>query len=376
MGVFTTAPSCAPQRFALCASFVCTLASGGTNLVYGWQRGVDLPASVIWASVSLAVSIIFALSWPALIASLDRRQWGRVFIVLAALLLTGTYSVSAALGSAMGGRENAAAAEKAATGDRKRAQDAYDTAKADLAKLSTARSVGEVETLLATARPICRVVVTTGSRDTVCSKPPTLEAELARARQRAKREGEMATASADLKKLGSARVANADAQVLATYATAIGWKVDADHLNKLLVLLAVLVIECGGGMALAVGIALAERPTTVQLAANDSEQATLAEATGPSARPLPAPLAPRPPAVDPRLPSHRPLAGLPEAVVGWLAANGGRAGSVRCIANAVGRPPSSVGDAVRRLANDRRVVVARGAGGRTTIELAPIGNLN
>ena len=376
MGVFTTAPSFAPQRFALCASFVCTLASGGTNLVYGWQRGVDLPASVIWASVSLAVSIIFALSWPALIASLDRRQWGRVLIVLAALLLTGTYSVSAALGSAMGGRQNAAAAEKAATGDRKRAQEAYDTAKAELAKLSTARSVGEVETLLANARPVCRVVVTTSSRETVCSKPPALEAELARARQRAKREGEMAAASTDLKKLGSGRIANADAEVLATYATALGWKVDADHLNKLLVLLAVFVIECGGGMALAVGMALTERPTTVQVAANDSEPATLAEATGPSAPPLPAPLAPRPPAVDPRLSGGRPLVGLPEAVVAWLGANGGRAGSVRCIANAVGRPPSSVGDAVRRLAGDGRVVVERGTGGRTTVELARIGDLN
>ena len=58
--------------------------------------------------MSVGVSIVFALSWPAVLISLDRKQWSRAAMAFVALLLTGTYSVSAALGSAMGGRANAA----------------------------------------------------------------------------------------------------------------------------------------------------------------------------------------------------------------------------------------------------------------------------
>ena len=77
-----------------------------------------------------------------------------------------------------------------------------------------------------------------------------------------------------------------------------------------------------------------------------------------------------------RSPGHRPVAELPTAVVAWLAANGSRAASLRALADAVGRPPSSVSDAVRRLVADRRVVVGRGRGGATTVELASIGKMN
>src|SRR6476620_4627004 len=64
--------------------------------------------------------------------------------------------------------------------------------------------------------------------------------------------------SCHLAKTGSAKVANADAVALATYLQAIGLSIDADRVNKLLALLAVLVIECGGGLALAVGMALVD----------------------------------------------------------------------------------------------------------------------
>lgn len=238
---------------AYTAALIFTVASGGTNLLYGWHKGTDLPSSIIWAAVSLAVAIVFALSWPAVIGSIERRNWSRAFMAVLALLLTGAYSVTAALGSAAGGRTNAAAEEQVATSERSRAQAAYDDAKADLAKLASSRPTAEVEALVAAARPVCRIHVATGSRQTVCTKPPTLLAELGRAKRRAELEQRLERASTDLSRTGVAKVANSDAAALAAYLSALGFETTTDRLNRLL---AVLVIECGGGLALAVGMSL------------------------------------------------------------------------------------------------------------------------
>src|SRR6476646_9960890 len=99
-----------PARLSFIAAGLFTTASSGTNLIYGWSKGTDTGSSLVWAAVSIGVSILFALSWPALIISLDRRQWARAAMVFVALVVTGTYSITAALGSTMGGRANAATA--------------------------------------------------------------------------------------------------------------------------------------------------------------------------------------------------------------------------------------------------------------------------
>jgi hypothetical protein len=105
-------------------------------------------------------------------------------MALLALLLSGTYSLSAALGSAAGGRQNAATAETATTDARKRLQGAYDAAKAELDTLKPTRASGELEALIAGAKPVCHIVVTISRRDTVCGPPPTLVGELGRAKRR------------------------------------------------------------------------------------------------------------------------------------------------------------------------------------------------
>ena len=112
MTVATGQESPWPWRFAYAAAFLFTLGSTGTNLVYGWQKGTDLPSSVIWSAVSLGASILFALSWPAMFSSIERRRWSGSVIAAIALLLTGSYNVTAALGSAMDGRANASALEE------------------------------------------------------------------------------------------------------------------------------------------------------------------------------------------------------------------------------------------------------------------------
>ena len=73
--------------------------------------------------------------------------------------------------------------------------------------------------------------------------------------ERDKAKAAMDKAAAELATTGPAKLANSDAVALAAYLQGLGIGIDADRANKLLVLLAVLVIECGGGLALAVGIA-------------------------------------------------------------------------------------------------------------------------
>ena len=126
-----------PARLSYVAAGLFTAASTGTNLIYGWNKGVDPASSLVWAAVSLAVSVVFALSFPAFILSLDRRQWARAVMVLIALIITGTYSIVAALGSASGGRTNAAAEEQSITDQRARAQTTWDSAKRELERLAT-----------------------------------------------------------------------------------------------------------------------------------------------------------------------------------------------------------------------------------------------
>jgi hypothetical protein len=105
---------------------------------------------------------------------------------------------TAALGSAAGGRANAAATETAAADARKRAQAAYAAATAELEALKPSRPQGELEALLAAARPVCRVVVQLGKRETLCAPPAALVAELGRAKRRSELREQIAGASAVL----------------------------------------------------------------------------------------------------------------------------------------------------------------------------------
>jgi hypothetical protein len=250
-------------RICYIAAALFTLASGGTNLIYGWSKGTDIASSLVWAAVSVGVSIIFALSWPALIYSLDRKQWARALMVFGALVITGTYSVSAALGSAAGGRMNAAATETATTGARQRAQAAYDQARAALAQLAPSRTEGEIDAALATARPTCRNTTLNGRRELFCVLNAALTAERARTQRHRELQDQIDRASAALRE-APAHVANTDAKALQRYLGAVGFKVGADRLNDLLTLLAVLVIETAGGLALVMALALSEKSLSNQ----------------------------------------------------------------------------------------------------------------
>jgi hypothetical protein len=256
----STAPASRwPAHAAYCAATIFIGASGAINVTYGWVKGSDLPGQLTWAAVAGAVATVFALSWPALIRSLEARRWSAAAMALAALTLSGAYSVTAALGSAAGGRMQAERTETATTGAQDRAQTAYRQAEAELAKLAPTRTVGELEAVLAAAQLNPRTKGCAGDGRSSRVTCPKLEAELARARQRERLKADMTEAGKYLN-AGPAKVANSDAKALAGYLQALGFAIDDARINRLLVLLAVLMIEAGGGLSLAVGMALAAPP--------------------------------------------------------------------------------------------------------------------
>jgi hypothetical protein len=277
---------------------------------------------------------------------------------LLALVLAGTYSVTAALGSAAGGRANAATQETAVSDVRTRAQVAYDAAKAEVAMLKPARPVAELEAMRA------------GWLRAYRNQPWVLEPELARAKRRAELEAKIEREAAKLASTNPAKVANSDAKALARYVAAIGFEITADRLNDLLVLLAVLMIEAGGGLSLAVGMALSGPSRTLTTAS----PSTVSDEPG-QPRTAPAALSEAfpPPTTVSR--TDRPmltgsLSPNEADILDALAVAGGKAEGVRRLAAKIGRPRSTVSDECRRLAAAGLLTMNRGRHG-TLLSLAP-----
>jgi uncharacterized membrane protein len=339
MTIPTTTASPWPARAAFFSAAIFTAASAGTNVLYGWQKGSDVPSSVVWASVAAAVAIVFALSWPALMRCIEARRWSAALIALVALLLAGVYSVTAALGSASGGRATAAAAEAANIDVRAREQTAYEGARAELEALKPSRPIGELEALIDAARPQCRIIVTTGSRSTVCTKASAMIAELARAKRRQELEAKIDRLAAELAAGQPVRAANSDAKVLARYLGAAGMQVQVDRLNDLLVLLAVLMIEAGGGLSLAIGMALGEDRPNILAKGFENAPNTTPEHT-------------EHPENQQRAPAFSLAVQEPEILTLLRRAGGLLRTTTRRLGDQLGRPAATVHGELRRLASE------------------------
>jgi hypothetical protein len=318
------------RKIAHAAAGIFIAASSITNISYGYGKGDSFVTALVWAMVAGAVAAVQALSWPAMIRSLDRQRWSAAVIALVALALSGTYSVVAALGSAAGGRANAATAEAATSDARAKAQATYDRAHTELDALAAAKPRGDLQAQIEAVRaelaklPAARSVVElaalqkrgcqtgTALKGQLKTKCPEYSVETARAWERQRltnkiaeltkdadraeqRHGErrdraqvtMDKASAELTALRPAKVASSDAKALARYLAAAGLEIGPDRLNDLLVLLAVLMIEAGGGLSLAIGMALSG-PARAARAAPNAETVDQPE--------QPAPAVERPPA--------------------------------------------------------------------------------
>jgi hypothetical protein len=254
-----------PSTLAITAAVIFTLASAATNLFYGISKGIDLPSSIVWGSVAVAASIGLALAPSAFLVSLSTKRYPAALIAFLAVLIFGAYSVTAALGSASGGRVSAATEAGEIGKARARHQTAYDAAKGELDGLVSARPAVELEAQIAAMDALPGILIdgmpcggTNNGRVTKewCPKRAKLIAEKARAERREKLLAAMARARSELDKLPRSQVVNSDAVALSGYLAAVGHPLSTDALNKLLVILAVLVIEFGGGLSLALAMSL------------------------------------------------------------------------------------------------------------------------
>ena len=135
-----------PWCLAVAAGVTFTLASAGTNLLYGIAKSPELPLQIVWGAVAVAASIALALAPAALLRS---RSVAGVLFSLAAIALFGTFSLSSALGSFFGGRAATEVQQSTANGTRTRLEKAYDTARIELEGLAAARPVAELEAVVA-----------------------------------------------------------------------------------------------------------------------------------------------------------------------------------------------------------------------------------
>lgn len=364
MAIHASRASTWPAKIAYASAGIFSLASAGTNTLYGWSRGADIASSMIWASVALAVSLAFTLTWPATMAALRNRDWPAAAMCTVGLVLFGTFSVAGALGSASSGRVTAEMLESDTAAAKRRAQVAYDAAQMELATLASSRTVGEVEAALATAKPTCRVVVTEGRRDSFCTPNAALTAELARAKRRAELQKQVQQAG-DALTVRPAKPANSDSRALAKYLQALGMNTTPQLVTDLLVLLAVLVVEFGGGLSLALGMALTSTSAQVHR--------TEAPSSEPTERPAGGEL--RITATSAGAPAivvrHTPvgLADPTESDIERLLRSDGPVVGLRQLAGKLGRPKSTVADECHRLAGAGRLRLAK-AGRSMRIELA------
>jgi hypothetical protein len=131
---------------------------------------------------------------------------------------------------------------------------------------------------------------------------------------------------------GPVRQANSDANALGRYLSAVGLKVTDARLNDLLTILAVVMIEAGGGLALALGLALT--PTTRTPAGHSA---------GLSRTPPPDTPNTRSEQSERTASAVRSVTVRPSSVADWLAIAGGKAQtSIRRLAAEIGRSPSAV----------------------------------
>lgn len=362
-----------PFALALLAAAALTGASAATNFIYALRRFEgDTANQWIWGAVAVAASLALLVTPSAFSASIRDRKYGNAVMSLVAATLFGAFSLTAALGSATGVRLLASAQDTDVSGTRAIAKSAYDRATTRLEALAPSRPVKEVETVLNTLlesdKRLAQCAAWTEGRsvrERCTNEVAPLRAELARATERASLEATIRDASAKLEatKVTATAANNADAKALVGYASVLGWTVDTEAVNKLLVVLATLTIEFGGGLALAVGLSL--RPEAV------STLSTAQSSTYPT-KDLETPVSVQENAIvhvstalstdtiSVPTPESRRAGSVDEAagrVLEAVQANGGRlSGSVRSLASVVNASKSTTANAVARLVTSKRLV--------------------
>ena len=363
-----------PAALAYLAGTVFTVASAATNLVYGIAKGVTLPEMMVWGGVAVAASLALAIAPTAIVSSLQRRAFGSATLALVAASIFGAFSIMAALGSATGGRLVAISEASDAAHTRRIAMETYASTKTELDSLQPSRPAGEIESAITTILASDGRLSSGGDCSATwlannqlrakCIDVNKLRAELARAEQRSDLVAKIDKASNTLASpLVSSKktMANKDAIAIQGFAAAFGLTASLDTINRLLVVLAVLVIELGGGLAFALAGSLKTSGSPPEAPETQRAKALVSEPTQTPVQPNPTASAPSVSSEPERLMIADDTS---ERLVQLLRERGGRVfGGQRMIARALNTSPASLNRMLQQLSEAGRVVVKAGSRG-------------
>jgi hypothetical protein len=367
----STPPNRAVIWCARAAGLILAAACIATNSTYALARGGDVASMCIGVAVAAATGIVATLAAPAFSAAVSRREVARASQIGIAWLLAVSFSVVAALGSMGGSRLDATSTATHHAEQHARAVTTLRTAEQSLVGIPAGRSAAELAPLIRAAKARTSCDKPTGGAIARCQDIANLEAEAARSTRRDTLTAEIAKARAALDYIRPAKATNADAIVLAQYTAAVGVTIDPARLALLITLLAVVLLEAGGGLAFAVADALAVSqpvaPTEKRASSTASTAPTSDRTQPPAAIPEPEPAEPAKPQQPPasgqtpdadRTPSIQPDAKPVSDLIDLLRArNGVLCASQASIAKTLGASKSRTGEILHALADAGRITL-------------------
>jgi hypothetical protein len=248
------------QILALTSAALLGGASVLTNVSSAIARHADLSGKVVSGSVALAVAILATVGLAACLQALARKQYAIALLAALTFALSAAFSISSALGVLGGARLQAAMSHEHVEGERTRLEFERRNAVSELAGIASARAADEITPDLSRRLAVPGVdgcLSINGPATRVhCPVIADLQTELARTNKRSALSGLIAQHDRDLASLGVPAIANKDAVAVAHVLAAIGVKVSADAINTGLMILGVLILECGGALSLATASAL------------------------------------------------------------------------------------------------------------------------
>jgi hypothetical protein len=224
-------------------------ASAALGTYFGYLTGshFDWRLGVVFAGAALGGEIVKPFAMRAAFDALGRLNLLRAAACLSVALVCVGYSLASELALSATGRGDMVAERKSQSDGAGDARANRARWVAELGKLKESRPLSELEPLVASARPTCRIYVTAERRETVCAKDPKLLSEYGRAKRKAELEAKI-----DSTKQGTDKTADPLAAASAFYLGAAGYRFSSDELSIWLYLVPVLFLEIGSAFSVIV----------------------------------------------------------------------------------------------------------------------------
>ncbi len=252
----TTAHPGASIAIAYSAAALLAVASAATNVLSAIAKHDAIGPQLIAASIAMAVAGLVVVALPVAIQSLRSRNYAGALIASAAFVLGASFSVSAALGTLGAPRLQAAMTVSHFDSGRSKLEAERDRATSELSQLPPSRTSNVIAPEIAGILALPGINGCTSIDGPLTRKHcPTLmelHAERARAQRRTTLAETIARIDAEAAKLGKPMLANADASALVAIAAVFGIVIDVGAVNVALMILAVVILECGSGLSLAI----------------------------------------------------------------------------------------------------------------------------